>query len=127
MSDLRLERLNAILSPPLSETQTAGEKTQRESFSEILQGEIEDSEGIKFSKHAQERLESRGITLGPEDMQKLEGAVDLASRKGVRESLVMMDSLAFIISVPGRTVVTALPAGGPESHVFTNIDGAVIL
>ena len=46
--------------------------------------------------------------------------------KGIQESLVMVDSLAFIVNVPNKTVVTAMDQGETEKNVFTNIDGAVI-
>lgn len=52
--------------------------------------------------------------------------MDEASRKGVRDSLVLMNNLAFIVSVPDRTVVTAMPVDEAGANVFTNIDGAVI-
>ena len=38
----------------------------------------------------------------------------------------MVDSLAFIVNVPNKTVVTAMDQGETEKNVFTNIDGAVI-
>ena len=37
-----------------------------------------------------------------------------------------VDSLAFIVNVPSRTVVTAMDQNESENNVFTNIDGAVI-
>jgi flagellar operon protein len=39
----------------------------------------------------------------------------------------MMDNLAFIVNVSNNTVITALDQGSEASHVFTNIDGAVII
>ena len=129
MPDFRVERLNTVLSPPVGATQLnktePGPKT--ESFSDILAQEINADEGIRFSKHALSRLDSRDITLNRDDLQKLGEAVDKASQKGVRDSLVLMNDLAFIVSVPGRTVVTAMHASEAKENVFTNIDGAVIL
>lgn len=124
-------RLNPILSPPLQPTQTSSQqsqisKTQSDSFQEILSGEISKNDTVKFSKHAQTRLESRNIELDADDLKKLGGAVDVASQKGVQDSLIVMNGLAFIVSVPDRTVVTAMPMDEASSNVFTNIDGAVI-
>jgi flagellar operon protein len=53
--------------------------------------------------------------------------VEQASKKGVCDSLVLVDSLAFIVNVPSRTVVTAMDQTETNSNVFTNIDGAVII
>jgi flagellar operon protein len=40
---------------------------------------------------------------------------------------LVMDSQAFIVSVPNRTVITALDGGSMKENVFTNIDSAVIV
>ena len=47
--------------------------------------------------------------------------------KGIKESLMIMDKLAFIVNVPSSTVVTALDSSASKEQVFTNIDGAVIV
>lgn len=129
MADISLGRLNSILNPPvgsqLPKTQKSDDDT--ESFSSLLQKEIQSSSDVKFSKHAQQRLESRNITLSDEDVQKLSSAMDKAQEKGVQDSLVIMKNLAFIVSVPDKTVVTAIPMNEAEQTTFTNIDGAVIL
>lgn len=82
---------------------------------------------VKFSKHASQRLESRNISLSDEQSARLENGVKQASDKGINESLVLVDSLAFIVNVPNRTVVTAMEQTETNSNVFTNIDGAVIM
>lgn len=84
-------------------------------------------ERLKFSKHAALRLESRNINLTPGQSQRLENGVAKASEKGIQDSLVLVDSLAFIVNVPNRTVVTAMDQTEADSNVFTNIDGAVIM
>lgn len=81
---------------------------------------------VKFSKHANQRLESRNISLSDEQMQRLNDGVNRARNKSINESLVMMDDLAFIVSVKNNTVVTALETD-EDNSVFTNIDGAVIV
>ena len=93
------------------------------SFDAILEGEVNK---LKFSKHAQQRLESRNIRLNEADLSSLEQAVDLAQQKGAQDSLVMLRDLAFIVSVSNKTVVTALDGKSTEGNVFTNIDSAVI-
>lgn len=100
-------------------------------FEEILrqtqsQNVMETSE-LKFSKHAANRLNDRNILLTDAQNLRLENGVKQASEKGITESLVLVDSLAFIVNVPNKTVVTALDQAETNSNIFTNIDGAVII
>ncbi len=62
-----------------------------------------------------------------EQNARLESGVAKASEKGIRDSLVMIDSLAFIVNVPNKTVVTAMDQAEQQDNIFTNIDGAVIM
>ena len=82
--------------------------------------------GIKFSRHASERLQRRGIDLGNETLGRLEGGVSKAAEKGSRESVVFVDGTAFVVSVRNHTVITAVDSAHMKDHVFTNIDSAVI-
>ena len=101
------------------------------SFEEVLRRQqslsTTGSETLKFSKHATQRLESRGISLSDEQNVRLQSGVEKAIAKGINESLVLIDSLAFIVNVPNKTVVTAMDQTETQSNVFTNIDGAVIM
>lgn len=107
------------------------EKLQNQGFSfeEILNQKREASESseLKFSKHAAMRLENRNISLSEEQSLRLENGVQKASEKGIKESLVLIDSLAFIVNVPNKTVVTAMDQAESSDNIFTNIDGAVIM
>lgn len=101
------------------------------SFEDVLRQQqttavMERSE-LKFSKHAVNRLHDRNIFLTDAQNTRLENGVKQASEKGIRESLVLIDSLAFIVNVPNKTVVTALEQTETNSKIFTNIDGAVII
>lgn len=82
------------------------------------------TESLKFSKHANERLAVRNINLSAEQIERLESGTTRARAKGIQESLVMVDDLAFIVNVKNNTVITAV--GDTADFVFTNIDGAVI-
>lgn len=93
------------------------------SFEDILKSKQE----IKFSKHASMRLSERNISLTAEQNQRLQNGVEAASEKGIKESLVLVDSLAFIVNVPNNTVVTAMDQKETNNNIFTNIDGAVIM
>lgn len=101
--------------------------TPEVSFEEILSDKIAGESELKFSKHASMRLDSRNISLTPNQNMRLENGVKQASEKGIKESLVLVDSLAFIVNVPNKTVVTAMDQNETNSNIFTNIDGAVIM
>lgn len=81
---------------------------------------------LQFSGHAAKRIEQRGLHLDGERMRRLEAAVDRAEEKGSRDSLVLLDELALVVSVRNHTVITALDEASRRDHVFTNIDSVVI-
>lgn len=91
------------------------------SFDRVL---FDTADQIKFSKHAAKRLEMRNISISDEQKARLEDAADQAMEKGMTESLVMVDNLAFILNVRNKTIVTAV--NDTANAVFTNIDGAII-
>lgn len=93
-----------------------------ESFSNVLRREVE----LKFSSHAQNRINERQISLDPSEMQRLQDAVNNADLKGSKDALVFLNNNAFIVSVTNRTVVTALNDNENKGRVFTNIDSAII-
>ncbi len=99
------------------------------SFEEILKQKqsVNESSTLKFSKHASQRLQSRNIELSNEQKERLETGAEKAEAKGMRESLVIVDSYSFIVNVPSKTVVTAMEQSESEENIYTNIDGAVII
>lgn len=82
---------------------------------------------VKFSKHANQRLEERDINLSDEQLNRLEEGTQKAISKGIKESLVLVDNLAFIVNTTNKTVVTAMDSQSNEENVYTNIDGAVVI
>lgn len=96
------------------------------SFQDILKQKL-GTESLKFSKHASVRLEQRGINLTKNQMDRLEDGAKRAEQKGIKDSLVIVDQLAFIVNVPNNTVITAMDSNEASTNVFTNIDGAVIM
>lgn len=141
-----VQNMNQIGNPSYSIDQLAGEYLQQkppqavkekaaatQSFRQVLLlkqqalQETTDATEVSFSKHASERLNSRNIHLTETQMQRLNQGIEQARDKNINESLVMLDNLAFIVNVKNNTVITALDKGGEANHVFTNIDGAVII
>ncbi|MDW7645437.1 MAG: TIGR02530 family flagellar biosynthesis protein [Desulfuromonadales bacterium] len=101
-------------------------RTQGPSFDQVLQQQLEPSSSLRFSKHALSRMESRGIQLSPEAMNRLEEAVKTVDAKGSRDSLVLLDQTAMVVSVKNSTVVTVVDRDSLKGNVFTNIDSAII-
>lgn len=98
------------------------------SFQDILNQKTRTkTETLKFSKHAAGRLTERNIELTDSQLERLSEGAQKAGAKGIRESLVIVDSLAFIVNIPNNTVVTAMDQEGTGENIFTNIDGAVII
>jgi flagellar operon protein len=92
-----------------------------DSFEQVLRS------GLKLSRHVSERIGRRELDLGGDKMQLIENAVDKAAAKGARESLVLLDNLALVVSVKNRTVITAMDKSNLKEGVFTQIDSAVII
>jgi len=87
---------------------------------------VQDSPGLRFSKHAAARLNSREVDLSPEQLKRVENGVTAAFGKGVSDSLVLVDGYALVVNTKSKTVVTAMQ-NGQKPGVFTNINGAVIV
>lgn len=110
------------------------DSAERLSFQEILMQRSQETdrseqatEGeLKFSKHALNRLSDRNIELDSRQMERLCDGARKAGQKGIRDSLVLVDQLAFIVNVPNHTVVTAMDSTATDENIFTNINGAVI-
>jgi flagellar operon protein len=107
----------------LLQQQTTPKAPQRpgEDFADVLQ------DRLKVSGHAQTRLQSRGIELSQDAWDRVTAGVDRAAAKGAKESLVMVDDVALVVSVRNRTVITAVDKAHLKDNVFTNIDSAMIV
>jgi flagellar operon protein len=81
---------------------------------------------LRFSRHALQRVERRGVPLTPSTLGRLSEGVGRAAGKGSRASVVLVDGTAFVVSVTNKTVLTAVPQEHMKEQVFTNIDSAVI-
>ena len=97
----------------------------KSSFQEVFQDVLDNN--IKFSKHAATRMRERNINLSSVELNKILEAIDKASAKGIKDSLVLLKDTAFVVNIPSRTVITAVDGKTMKENIFTNIDGAVIL
>jgi flagellar operon protein len=94
-------------------------------FGAVLEQQLRGGE-VRFSKHATARMQSRGIELSPDSMGRQKQAVYQAQAKGCRDSLVLLDSNAMVVSVKDNTVVTVADKEQLKGNIFTNIDSAII-
>ena len=106
----------------------------KEALSQAVQKKVEiDSDkavkplSFKFSNHAVERMQRRGISYTPDQLQSIERAVNEADKKGSKEALILSDNSAKIVSVKNKTVVTVMDKENLKDNVFTNIDSTVII
>jgi flagellar operon protein len=97
------------------------------SFKEMFSRELASTRQVNFSKHAHERLFSRGIELDEVKLNKLADAIDKAESKASKETLILDDEAAYVVSVANRTVVTVFDRENLQDGIVTSIDSAVIM
>jgi flagellar operon protein len=131
MSDNSIYRLQQPMTPVNKITgnslYNANYKQSNNSTTPFNQVLAQEMTGVTFSQHALERLQSRNITFGQADLVKLNTALEKAAQKGAKESLILMNNLALVVSVTNKTVITAMDGASIKDNVFTNIDSAVIV
>lgn len=107
---------------PQKPSRTAGPSGQ---FGQLLDKAQQQTQ-VKFSGHALSRMEARGINFNQGQLERLQHAVAQIDAKGGRDSLVMLDDTALVVSVKNETVVTVVDREQMKNNVFTKIDSAVI-
>ncbi|PID25574.1 TIGR02530 family flagellar biosynthesis protein [Sporosarcina sp. P7] len=110
--------------PPIRQGQIQAQSKQ--SFLEHLQ-QATQPEKLKISKHANDRLQERGIQMTDAEWAHISEKVNEAKRKGIRDSLVLTDQAALIVSAKNSTVITAMNRMEAKDQLFTNIDGTILL
>ena len=96
-------------------------------FSDVLAKKIDERQGVKISKHAEERLLKRNIMLNANDLKEIGKALDKAETKGIKDALILMGDTALVANVKNRTIITAATGEDLKDNIFTNIDGAIIM
>lgn len=111
---------------------TTTTNTQNSPFAQTLKTQLEkqDTTGskVEFSRHALDRISDRNIDLTEGNkLERLNKAVEVAQQKGSNDTLVLIDSTAFLVSVKNNKVITMLSADDVQGNIFTNIDSTVIM
>jgi flagellar operon protein len=96
-------------------------------FSQHLQNAMETESKLTISKHANERLHQRGIQINESRWRQIENKIQEAKKMGVKESLVLLDNAALIVSAKNNTVITAMDRQEAATQIFTNINGTIVL
>ena len=94
-------------------------------FGALLEHQLR-PDAVRFSKHASARMQDRGIKLDQGSLKRLDHAIGLAKAKGCRDSLVLLDSNAMVVSIKDNKVVTVADKAQLKGNIFTNIDSAII-
>ncbi len=112
-----------------TERAKAPESENEGTFAEALREKLAEKQGgVEFSRHAMQRIEERKIDLsGSDTLERLNKGVELAAGKGSNETLVLVDTTAFVVSVKNNKVITTLNSEDLRGNVFTNIDSTVII
>ncbi|MCC3145202.1 flagellar protein [Halanaerobium sp. Z-7514] len=97
-----------------------------DSFKDILEQKIAKKD-LSFSKHAKKRVNNRPIPFTKSEFNKLQSGAEKARAKGAKDSLIMVNNTAYIVSIENNKVITAVDEESMEDNVFTNIDSAVFM
>ena len=134
MNDITYSNYIRNLTTPVNSIQTNTQNLNQvhtsvngESFADILNRQINSGTSIEFSKHAMNRVMERNIDLSADKLERLNAGVKLAEEKGLNDTLILVDSLAFVVNVKNNKVITTVGQDGLRGNVFTNIDGTVIV
>lgn len=125
MDKIQLNRVP--LQPTIRQPLTSKQGTNtKQSFLQHLHNATVKTE-LKVSKHANDRLAERNIHITDAEWQLVTEKVLDARSKGVKDSLVLMDQAALIVSAKNATVITAMDRTEAKDQLFTNIDGTIVL
>lgn len=134
MNDITYSNYIRNLTTPVNSIQTNTQSLNQvqqsvngESFADILNRQINSGTSIEFSKHAMNRVMERNIDLSADKLERLNTGVKLAEEKGLNDTLILVDSLAFVVNVKNNKVITTVGQDSLRGNVFTNIDGTVIV
>lgn len=125
VDEMKIQSNPGIIPTTATQSTTAVNKTDNGASGMSFADTLSQTQNLRFSNHAQKRLEARNISLTDDGINRLSNAVDKAEKRGGKESLVMVDDMAFIVNVRDRMVVTALDSKTRGEGVFTQIDSVV--
>lgn len=93
------------------------------SFKDVLDQQHQ----LKISKHANERMSERNISINEKQWQLIQGKMNEAKDKGVTDSLVVLKDAMLVVNTTNNTIVTAMDRDETTSKIFTNINGTILI
>ncbi|RSL33311.1 flagellar protein [Salibacterium salarium] len=93
----------------------------------MLSEKINESERLTISKHAEKRLHTRDVSITDSEWQKITEKAEEAKAKGVNDALVLTNNAALVVSTQNNTVITAMNHDEAANHIFTNINGTIVV
>jgi flagellar operon protein len=114
---------NVQVNTDIQQRNDSNKRKTEVNFEEVLNSEKK----LKFSAHAQKRMESRNITINSDEMKKIEESVAKLRNKGCQDSVILSQDRAYVISIKNNTVVTIVDEGSLKDSVFTNIDSMTLV
>lgn len=142
MSQSGISKLNGLqqqVAPQVVRRPKSSDNANALSFKDTLQSQLNragrpqnslqqaEAPLLKFSNHAVERMRTRGVKFSSDELQKIGNAIDTAAKKGAKDTLVLTDKSALVVSVKNNTVVTVMDKNQMKENVFTNIDSTVMI
>ncbi len=109
-----------------SPQQTEAPAKSEGSFDSVMVEELSRN-GVEVSKHAAKRIKSRQIEFSEDEAKRIGHGMQLATQKGAREALLLLQDKALIVDVRNRKVVTALDRDALKEKIVTNIDSTLLL
>lgn len=97
------------------------------SFQNVLRQRIAQNSDLTFSKHAVNRVLERNVDISESSMARLNEGVKKAQEKGLNDTLILVDTTAYIVNAKNGTVITTVSNDDIKGNVFTNIEGTVIM
>lgn len=102
-------------------------KLDSSNFKGLLSKEIQETSTLKVSKHANQRLSDRNVDISSKEWQLISQKLHDAQNKGINDSVVITKNAALLVNVKSQTVITAMDRKEATSHLFSKIDGAIII
>ncbi|WKB34862.1 TIGR02530 family flagellar biosynthesis protein [Terrilactibacillus sp. S3-3] len=102
------------------------DSSQSASFKQLLNSEL-DQAPVTISKHAKQRLVDRHINISPVKWEQIHQKMQEASKMGISDSLVLTKEAALVVNAHKNTVITAMNLKEAKTHIFTNINGTIVL
>jgi len=117
-----LPRVSSIPAPTIATPNNSVESSP--AFADVL-ASTQQSDDLKLSSHALTRMKQRGMELSPTDMNTIGQAVTRAQEKGAKEAYVMYGDHGYVVSVPNRTIITAMM--NQTETIVTHVDSVVVI